>query len=37
VATEGMAPSGIARVVARLAGWPRSEIYDLVARQDQDL
>ena len=34
MAAEGMAPSGIARVVARLAGWPRSEIYDLVARQE---
>jgi 16S rRNA (cytidine1402-2'-O)-methyltransferase len=32
LAAEGMAPSGIARVLARLAGWPRSEVYDLVTR-----
>lgn len=30
LAGEGLAPSGIARVVARLAGWPRAEVYDLV-------
>lgn len=30
---EGLAPSAIARVVSRLAGWPRSEVYDLVADQ----
>jgi 16S rRNA (cytidine1402-2'-O)-methyltransferase len=35
LASEGMAPSGIARVVSRLAGWPRAEVYDLAARQDQ--
>jgi 16S rRNA (cytidine1402-2'-O)-methyltransferase len=33
LATEEIAPSGIARVLARLSGWPRSEIYDMVARQ----
>jgi 16S rRNA (cytidine1402-2'-O)-methyltransferase len=33
LAAEGLAPSGIARVVSRLAGWPRSEVYDLVAGQ----
>lgn len=31
LAAEGLAPSAIARVVSRLAGWPRSEVYDLVA------
>ena len=35
LAAEAMAPSGIARVLSRLAGWPRSDIYDMVARQDQ--
>jgi 16S rRNA (cytidine1402-2'-O)-methyltransferase len=33
LAGEGMSPSGIARVAARLSGWPRAEVYDLVARQ----
>jgi 16S rRNA (cytidine1402-2'-O)-methyltransferase len=33
LAGEGMTPAGIARVLGRLAGWPRSEVYDLVARQ----
>jgi 16S rRNA (cytidine1402-2'-O)-methyltransferase len=33
LAAEGVTPSGIARVVSRLAGWPRSDVYDLVARQ----
>ncbi len=33
LAAEQLAPSAIARVVARLAGWPRSDVYDLVARQ----
>jgi 16S rRNA (cytidine1402-2'-O)-methyltransferase len=33
LADEGLAPSSIARVLARLAGWPRSEVYDLVTRQ----
>jgi 16S rRNA (cytidine1402-2'-O)-methyltransferase len=27
---EGMAPSGIARAAARLSGWPRAEVYELV-------
>lgn len=33
LAGEGMAPSGIARVLSRLAGWQRAEVYDLVTRQ----
>lgn len=33
LAAEGVAPSGIARIVSRLAGWARSDVYDLVARQ----
>ena len=33
LAAEGVAPSGIARIVSRLAGWLRAEVYDLVARQ----
>jgi hypothetical protein len=33
LAGEGMAPSGIARVLARLAGWPRAEVYDLVMNE----
>ena len=33
LAGEGMSPSGTARVAARLSGWPRAEVYDLVARQ----
>jgi 16S rRNA (cytidine1402-2'-O)-methyltransferase len=33
LSAEGLAPSGIARVLARLADWPRSEVYDLVTRQ----
>lgn len=33
LAGEGMTPAGIARVLARLAGWQRAEVYDLVARQ----
>ncbi|HRI56048.1 MAG TPA: 16S rRNA (cytidine(1402)-2'-O)-methyltransferase [Anaerolineae bacterium] len=27
---EGMAPSSAARVLARLSGWPRAEVYDLI-------
>ncbi|MBE2232382.1 MAG: 16S rRNA (cytidine(1402)-2'-O)-methyltransferase [Anaerolinea sp.] len=27
---EGMAPSSAARVLARLSGWPRAEVYDLM-------
>ncbi len=34
LAGEGMTPAGIARVLSRLAGWQRAEVYDLVARQD---
>lgn len=34
LASEGLPPSGIARVVSRLSGWPRAEVYDLVVRQD---
>lgn len=30
LADEGMAPSSAARVLARLSGWPRAEVYDLV-------
>lgn len=33
LAVEGLAPSSSARIVSRLAGWPRSEVYDLVAGQ----
>lgn len=34
LAQEGLPPAAIARVVARLSGWPRSDVYDLVsARQ----
>lgn len=33
LAAEGVGPSGIARVLARLSGWSRASVYDLVARQ----
>lgn len=36
LAAEGLPPSGSARVVARLAGWPRAEVYDLIVRQGQE-
>ncbi len=35
LAAEGIGPSAIARVLSRLAGWPRAEVYALVVGLEQ--
>ena len=36
LAEEGLSPAATARVIARLAGWSRSDVYDLVVGDKED-